>query len=107
MPERNAEQRLEDIREACRKILRYADGKTFLDPVHDERDFDAIVRNIEIVGEAAKHIPEETRSHYAAIEWTLISGMRDRLAHGYFDVDPEIVWQVICEEIPILLKTLA
>ena len=59
----------------------------------------AFVRSLEIIGEAAKHLPEEVRQHYPSIEWRSITGMRDRLIHAYFGVDDELVWDVIVNKI--------
>ena len=53
----------------------------------------AFVRSFEIIGEAVKQLPEDLRQNYAQIEWRLIAGMRDRLIHGYFAVDYEIIWE--------------
>ena len=64
----------------------------------------AFVRSIEIIGKATKQIPESLRQQYPHIEWRAITGMRDRLIHGYFGVDYEIVWDVVCNKIPILEK---
>ena len=63
------------------------------------------VRSFEIIGEAVKQLPEDLRQNYAQIEWRLIAGMRDRLIHGYFGVDYEIVWDAIVNKIPILEET--
>ena len=62
----------------------------------------AFVRSIEIVGEAAKQLPDELRAAHNQIEWRAIAGMRDRLIHGYFAVDYEIVWDVVANKIPAL-----
>ena len=62
----------------------------------------AVVRSLEIIGEAAKKVPEEFRTSYPAIEWRAMSGMRDRLIHDYFGVDYELVWDVVQNRIPIL-----
>jgi uncharacterized protein with HEPN domain len=64
----------------------------------------AFVRSIEVIGEAAKQIPESLRQQYPRIEWRAITGMRDRLIHGYFGVDYEIIWDVVCNKIPVLEK---
>ena len=62
----------------------------------------ATVRSLEIIGEAAKKVPEEFRKNYPAIEWRAMSGMRDRLIHDYFGVDYELVWDVVQNRIPLL-----
>jgi len=65
----------------------------------------AFVRSLEIIGEAVKQLPDDLRQNYAQIEWRLIAGMRDRLIHGYFGVDYEIVWDAVVNKIPILEQT--
>lgn len=65
----------------------------------------AFVRSFEIIGEAVKKLPEDLRQNYAQIEWRLIAGMRDRLIHGYFGVDYEIIWDAIVNKIPLLEQT--
>jgi uncharacterized protein with HEPN domain len=77
------------------------DKDTFL---LDETLKRAFVRSLEIIGEAAKHIPDDVRQQYAQIEWRAIAGMRDRLIHGYFGVDYEIVWDVIQNKVPELQR---
>lgn len=65
----------------------------------------AFVRSIEVIGEAAKQMPEALRQQYPAIEWRAMAGMRDRLIHGYFGVDYDIVWDVVTSKIPALDQT--
>jgi uncharacterized protein with HEPN domain len=67
----------------------------------------AAVRSLEIIGEAAKKVPEEFRAKYPAIEWRAMSGMRGRLIHDYFGVDYELVWDVVQNRIPILRNQIA
>ena len=66
----------------------------------------AVVRAIEVVGEAAAKISVETRAASPQIPWAAVVGMRHRLIHGYFNVDPELVWQTVSRELPALLPTL-
>ena len=62
----------------------------------------AFVRSLEIIGEAAKKVPPELRKQHPSIEWRAMAGLRDRLVHGYFGVDYDLVWDVVSTKIPIL-----
>jgi uncharacterized protein with HEPN domain len=95
---------LMDIQEACEKVLRFTAGMTYKGFVHDELHFDAVVRNLEIIGEAVKNLSEELRQKHPNIEWRKIAGFRDIVAHNYFGVSDEIVWDVVENEIPPLLE---
>jgi uncharacterized protein with HEPN domain len=83
-------------------LLRTSAGLDKATFVHDETIKRASVRSLEIIGEAVKQIPDSLRQRYPAIEWRAIAAMRDRLIHGYFGVDYDIVWDVITAKIPIL-----
>lgn len=85
---------LADIVECCGRIRSYVEGKTFEDFVSDNMCVDAVVRNLEIIGEAVKNLPEEIRSIEPAIEWKKVSRFRDVIAHHYFKIDYERVWDV-------------
>jgi uncharacterized protein with HEPN domain len=72
--------------------------------IQDEKTVDAVVRNLEILGEAAKHIPPDVRASYPHIEWRRIAGLRDVIAHEYFGIDQDILWDIIENQVPVLLK---
>lgn len=97
---------IEDIEAACRKIVRYVEGYSYEEFFRDEKTFDAVVRNLEVIGEAVKHLPEDFRREHAGIEWREIAGMRDILTHAYFALDLEVVWNVVQAEIPALLSAI-
>jgi uncharacterized protein with HEPN domain len=89
------------MRDAADKILRYTMGGRaafFADPMIQ----DAVIRNLEVMGEAVRKVPESTRSAYPEIPWRPIAGTRDRVIHGYFTVDLEIVWEIVETELPSL-----
>ena len=94
---------LADIQEACKKVLRFTKGMTYKDFVHDDLHFDAVLRNLEIIGEAVKNISEETRQKHTNVKWRKIAGFRDIVAHEYFGINDETVWDIVENEIPVLL----
>lgn len=77
---------LDDIQESCGKVLRFTKGMTYKDFVNDDLRFDAVLRNLEIIGEAVKNISDETRRKYPQIKWRKIAGFRNIVAHEYFGV---------------------
>jgi len=94
---------LEDMLEASRKIIKYTDGHDFKSFIADDKTVDAVIRNFEIIGEAANRIEPDFRSQHPEIEWTRIRGFRNRIVHDYFGIDNRIVWSIIEEYIQELV----
>ena len=86
MSKRDVRLFLYDILEAISKIENYTKGMSYDEFIHDEKTIDAVIRNLEIIGEAAKNIPEDAKNKYPEIPWKEIAGMRDKLIHAYFGV---------------------
>jgi uncharacterized protein with HEPN domain len=89
----------DDIVEACGKIRRFIAGMDYDTFAADERTRDAVVRNLEVIGEAAKHLPDEVTRKAPQIPWRLICGMRDVLAHAYFVLSVKVVWDTATTQI--------
>lgn len=79
----------------------------FADFVTDDKTYDAVLRNLEVIGEAVKNLTDDFRDHHPQIEWRKIAGLRDIVAHVYFGVNDEIVWDVVQNKIPVLHKQIA
>jgi len=97
---------LDDILESSKKILRYVEGLTIDQFKADEKTYDAVVRNLEIIGEAAKNIPDSARAMMHDIEWRRPAGLRDIIAHAYFGIDDAILWDVIQHKVPELKQAI-
>lgn len=93
---------LKDILEAIRKIEKYTENISVDGFVKDELIQDGVVRNLEIIGEAIKNIPEDIKIRKSQVEWKKIAGLRDILIHGYFGIDIDIVWDIVKNKIPEL-----
>lgn len=97
---------LEDMLEAARRLAGYVTAMDRAAFEADSRTIDAVIRNLEILGEAAKRVPEDVRQRAAAIDWRKIAGMRDVLAHTYFEVDLDIIWDAATNKVPALVEPL-
>ncbi|HMU94379.1 MAG TPA: DUF86 domain-containing protein [Anaerolineales bacterium] len=97
---------LADVQESCEKVLRFTKGMTYKDFVNDDLHFDAVLRNLEIIGEAVKNISEATRQKYPDVKWRKIAGFRDIVAHEYFGINDETVWDIVENEVPALLAVM-
>ncbi len=91
---------LEDVLQAITRICRYTSGMSLKTLSNDDKTVDAVVRNLEIIGEAVKKMPEQVRAGHPAVDWKKIAGLRDILIHAYFGVDVEIVWDVVRNSLP-------
>jgi uncharacterized protein with HEPN domain len=92
---------LDDILEAVGKIAIYTENLKFEEFVSDTKTIDAVIRNLEIIGEATRRIPEGIRTRHGEIEWHKIIGLHNILAHEYSGIDLEIIWEVIKEKLPL------
>lgn len=100
MSERTDRDFLSDIREAIRRIAAYTAGMTYEVFLTDTKTQDAIIRNLEIIGEATKKLSEGLRAKYPDVPWKSMTAARDRLTHHYFGVNLDIVWQIVTAELP-------
>lgn len=99
MSKRNPKLLIEDILESCNKILTYTNGMSFEDFANDSKTVDAVIRNFEIIGEAANRLPDNFKDLYPAIDWYKIRGFRNRIVHDYMGIDYQIVRHIIVHDL--------
>ncbi len=98
---------LEDILKAIAEINSFINGIGFEEFANNREKTLAVVKLLEIIGEATKKIPSDLRAKYPDIPWRAVAGMRDLLVHEYWQVDVEVVWQTVNESLPLLAKVIA
>ncbi len=96
----------QDMLEFCQRILSYTEGLDRASFEAANLNFDATIRNIELIGEAARNIPEPIRAQMPDIPWPKLVGIRNVLAHGYFSTDKDVLWDLIRHAVPVLLAQL-
>ncbi|GHT02209.1 DUF86 domain-containing protein [Bacteroidia bacterium] len=97
---------IDDIIESCYKIMDYTKDMPFESFVADQKTIDAVVRNFEIIGEAANRLPDEYKDTHFEIDWFRIRGFRNRIVHDYFGIDYSIVWKIKETYLPQLIRIL-
>ncbi|MBL7092901.1 DUF86 domain-containing protein [candidate division KSB1 bacterium] len=95
---RNPKLYLNDILSSIDKIFEFIQGFDFEDFVDDDKTSSAVIRKLEIIGEAVKNVPDEIKNQYPDIKWREIARMRDKLIHWYFGTDYDIVWKVLKDD---------
>lgn len=106
MSKREPKLLIEDILESTHKILKYTEELTFDQFIQDSKTVDAVIRNFEIIGEAANRLDDPFKEQYSAIDWQRIRGFRNRIVHDYFGIDYSIVWKIKESYLPTLITEL-
>ena len=95
-----------DMLLAALEALSFTGGMLYDEFARDRRTQLSVLKSVEIVGEAAAHVSEDTKRAHPAIPWRQIVGMRNRLVHAYFDIDLPLVWDTVCDDLPVLIARL-
>jgi uncharacterized protein with HEPN domain len=106
MSKRSAELLINDIIDCGRKILIYTEGFSLDVFEKDNKTVDAVIRNFQIIGEAANRLPDEFKDKYPEIDWYRIRGLRNRVVHDYFGIDYSIIWQIKENYLPQMIEKL-
>jgi len=106
VPPRDWRIRVEDIIEAASAIAGYVQGLTYEAFAEDRKTVDAVVRNLEVIGEAARHVPDDVRARFPELPWADMADTRNVLIHEYFGVDLTILWKTASVDLPAILPAL-
>ena len=106
MSKREPDLLFRDILECAEKIIKYTNGFTKEQFLEDQLVIDAVIRNYEIIGEAANRLPETSKINLSKLEWQKLRGFRNRLIHDYFGIDYEVVWRTKVELLPDLISSI-
>jgi uncharacterized protein with HEPN domain len=104
LSERSSSMYLADMLEAVDRVCDYTSKLTYSSFSENEMVVDAVLRNLEVLGEAARHVPQEIRNKHAGIPWTSLVGLRNIVIHHYHGVDLENIWQIARKDLPPLRK---
>ncbi len=107
MSKRPVDLLLDDICEAIDRIEQYISGMSFDVFSKDRKSVDAVVRNLEIIGEASNRLPADFKNSHSQIQWHKVIGLRHRIVHEYFGVDLQIVWQILQKDLPSLREAIS
>ena len=97
---------VQDMVSFCDRVLRYSAGLTQAEFISDAMRYDATLRNLELMGEAATHVPDALRSQAPGIPWRQIIATRNRLIHAYLGIDNDTVWSIVRDDVPALKSSL-
>jgi len=106
MPPRRWDIRIRDILSAIAKIEEYTKDFDYDSFKSDTKTIDAVIRNLEIIGEAARHVPEDITEKYSDVPWRDMGDMRNLLSHEYFGVNVKLVWNTVKKDLPALIAPL-
>ena len=100
---RNYKLYIDDIIKSIEKIMAYTKNYSYSQFIEDSKTYESVLLNLFVIGEAANKIPDDIQEKYPVIDWRGITGMRNVIAHGYFNIKPDIVWKTVQDDIPGLL----
>lgn len=100
---RNSVLILEDIVKSCVKVLRFTEGRSKIQVFEEDLRADAVLLNLHVIGEAVKNLPGELCERYPDVAWREITGLRDFIAHAYFALESDIIWDAVERDVPALL----
>jgi uncharacterized protein with HEPN domain len=107
MSPRSWQERIEDILEAIAEIQEFTRGMSFEQFQDDPKTLKAVALDFVVIGEAATHVPDDFAATHPEIAWSLMRGIRNRLVHDYFGMDPEVLWDTIQNDLPPLVTPLS